>query len=161
MTAAALPLGGASGAGPAVHSGVRERWRMTVEARALVLVVAVILAFGLAVLYSASAIVAMQAQVSSAFYLQRQLMGVAAGAVIFAIAAKLDAERWKGWAWLIMGLALLAMLVVVLPGNKIGVFGPEKFQELQSQNAKSVKVEFEVSEHAVKSASDLRTALGV
>lgn len=91
---------------------------MTVEARALVLLVAAILAFGLAVLYSASAIVAMQANQSSAFYLWRQLVGVAAGAVVFAVAAKLDAERWKDWAWPIMGLALLTMLVIVLPGTE-------------------------------------------
>ena len=39
---------------------VRERWRMKMEARALVLVTAVLLAFGLATLYSASAIVAAQ-----------------------------------------------------------------------------------------------------
>ena len=118
MTAATLPISGASGAIHPAHAGVRERWRMTFEARALVLVVAVILAFGLAVLYSASAIVAMQAQVNSAFYLWRQLLGVAAGAVIFAVAAKLDAERWKNWAWPIMGFALVAMLVVVLPGTE-------------------------------------------
>ena len=36
----------------------RDRWRMGVEARALVLLTAVLLSFGLAVLYSASAIVA-------------------------------------------------------------------------------------------------------
>lgn len=112
MTAAALPVAGVA------HPSARERWRMTVEARALVLLVAVILAFGLAVLYSASAIVAMQAQVSSAFYLLRQLAGVAVGAAIFAVAAKLDAEKWKDWAWPLMGLALVTMLIVVLPGTE-------------------------------------------
>ena len=94
---------------------VRERWRMGVEARALVLVVAALLAFGLAVLYSASAIVAMQEDRGSAFYLLRQLSGVAVGTVGFAVMAKLDAERWKQWAWPLMGLAILLMLVTVLP----------------------------------------------
>ena len=37
----------------------RDRWRMGVEARALMLLTAVLLAFGLAVLYSASAMVAL------------------------------------------------------------------------------------------------------
>ena len=45
----------------------RERWKMGVEARALVLLTAVLLAFGLAVLYSASAIVALQEGKGSAF----------------------------------------------------------------------------------------------
>ena len=46
---------------------IRERWRMGVEARALVLVTGVLLAFGLAVLYSASALLAIQEQRDSSF----------------------------------------------------------------------------------------------
>jgi cell division protein FtsW len=75
----------------------------------------VLLAFGLAVLYSASAIVAMQEERGSAFYLLRQLSGVAVGAVGFAVMAKVDAERWKDWAWPLMGLAVFLMLLTVLP----------------------------------------------
>ena len=63
----------------AVH--VRERWRMGVEARALVLLTAALLAFGLAVLYSASAIVALQADLGSAHYLLRQVTGLGVGVV--------------------------------------------------------------------------------
>jgi cell division protein FtsW len=111
MTAAAT----APRAQAAANAHVRERWRMGVEARALVLVVAVLLAFGLAVLYSASAIVAMQEERRSAFYLLRQLSGVAVGAVGFAVMAKVDAERWKDWAWPLMGLAVFLMLLTVLP----------------------------------------------
>ena len=88
---------------------------MGVEARALVLVVAALLAFGLAVLYSASAIVAMQEERGSAFYLLRQLSGVAVGAVGFAVMAKVDAERWNRWAWPIMALSIFLMLLTVLP----------------------------------------------
>ncbi len=96
-------------------AGLRARWRMSVEARALVVLTAIILVFGLASLYSASAIVAMQENRNSAFYLLRQLTGVLAGGVAFAIAAKVDAERWRQWAWPIMGLAIALMIVVVLP----------------------------------------------
>ena len=77
---------------------VRERWRMGAEARGLILVMAVLLAFGLAVLYSASAIDAMQRNKESWFYMARQLSGVGLGMVAFAVAAKLDAERFRGWA---------------------------------------------------------------
>jgi cell division protein FtsW len=94
---------------------VRERWRMGVEARALVLLVACLLAFGLSVLYSASAIVAMQENHGSAHYLLRQLTGVCAGVVVFAVCAKVDAERWRVWAWPLMALALFTMLLTVLP----------------------------------------------
>jgi cell division protein FtsW len=88
---------------------------MGVEARALVLVTAALLAFGLVVLYSASAIVAMQEGRPGTHYLWRQLQGIAAGAVVFAVAAKLDAERWKRWAWPVMGLSYLTMALTVLP----------------------------------------------
>jgi cell division protein FtsW len=100
---------------PINRSQVRERWRMGVEARALVLLTAVLVAFGLVTLYSASAIAAMTDGRSSAFYLLKQLTGVAAGAVVFAIFAKVDAERWRAWAWPLMGLALALMALTVLP----------------------------------------------
>ena len=99
----------------AAMTSVRERWKMSPEARALVLVTAVLLAFGLAVLYSASAIVAVDAGHGSAYYLQRQLAGIGVGILMFAIAAKLDAERWSKWAWPLMGLTLFLMLIVILP----------------------------------------------
>jgi cell division protein FtsW len=94
---------------------VRERWRMGAEARALVLVTGALLAFGLAVLYSASAMAAMQDDRSSAFYLLRQLSGLAVGTVAFAVAAKLDASRWEKWAWPLMWTSLALMLLIILP----------------------------------------------
>ncbi len=88
---------------------------MTVEARALVLISACMLAFGFATLYSASAIVAMQEYMGSAYFLQRQLQGAALGIVVFAIAAKWDAERWSRVAWPLMILTMFLMLLTVLP----------------------------------------------
>ena len=94
---------------------VRLRWRMGVEARALLLLTAVLLAFGLATLYSASAILALSENRGSAFYLLRQATGVLVGVVAFAIMAKLDAERWRDWAWRLMALTIVLMLLTVLP----------------------------------------------
>src|SRR4030095_11174987 len=93
----------------------RDRWRMGVEARALVLLTAVLLAFGLAVLYSASAMVALSDDLGSAHYLIRQLIGLAVGVVAFAIGAKMDAERWSKWAWPFMAVTIVLLLVIVLP----------------------------------------------
>ena len=92
-----------------------ERWRMSMEARALVVVTAVLLAFGLASLYSASAFEAVRDKLPSTYFLLKQVTGVAAGIVFFAIAAKADAELWKRYAWAVMGMALFAMLLTVLP----------------------------------------------
>ena len=96
----------------------RTRWRMGSEAQGLVLVSSVLLAFGLAVLYSASALVAMNENHTSAYYLVRQLIGVAAGVVFFAIAAKIDADKWRDWAWPLMFLTIATMfLTLVLPAS--------------------------------------------
>jgi cell division protein FtsW len=116
MTSQTKPYTKSAAKQPAARARqVRERWRMSPEARALVLVTAVLLAFGLAVLYSASAIVAVDEGHGSAYYLQRQLAGIGVGILLFAIVAKMDAELWSRWAWPLMGLTLVLMLVVILP----------------------------------------------
>ncbi|MGZ3331951.1 MAG: FtsW/RodA/SpoVE family cell cycle protein [Gemmatimonadaceae bacterium] len=92
-----------------------HRWHMGFEARALVILTAMLLAFGLATVYSASAIVEMQAGYGHAHLLIRQVGGMAIGLMLFAIAAKMDAEIWEKWAWPIMILSLVLLIVVILP----------------------------------------------
>ena len=92
-----------------------DRWHMGIEARALVILTGVLLAFGIATVYSASAIVEMQAGFGHAHLLVRQLIGVAVGLVLLAIAAKMDAELWERLAWPIMILSLVLLLIVILP----------------------------------------------
>ena len=94
---------------------IQERWRVSAEGRALIVLTATLLAFGLASLYSASAILAVQEGKGSAYYLLRQASGVVIGLVAFAIAAKIDAERWREWAWPMMGGAIVLLLIVILP----------------------------------------------
>ncbi len=94
---------------------VRQKWHMGIEARALVILTGMLVAFGIATVYSASAIVEMQAGLSHAHLLTRQLIGVGIGVVIFAVAAKLDAERWEKWAWPIMIASLVLLVIVILP----------------------------------------------
>ncbi|MFZ9898664.1 MAG: FtsW/RodA/SpoVE family cell cycle protein [Gemmatimonadaceae bacterium] len=96
----------------------RHRWRMSLEARILVVATAALLALGLATLYSASAYVAMNAGRPSWHFLYRQLTGVVAGLVMFAIAAKIDADWWRRLAWPFMGAVIVALLLTVLPFTK-------------------------------------------
>ncbi|MGH7652436.1 MAG: FtsW/RodA/SpoVE family cell cycle protein, partial [Gemmatimonadaceae bacterium] len=95
--------------------GIRHRWNAGVEARALVILTSVLLAFGLATVYSASAIVEMQAGYGNAHLLLRQLGGMAIGVLLFAIAARLDAEIWERWAWPLMIVSLVLLIIVILP----------------------------------------------
>jgi cell division protein FtsW len=92
-----------------------DRWHMGLEARILVMLTAVLLAFGLATVYSASAIIEMQAGYGHAHLLIRQVGGMAIGLTLFAIAAKLDAEVWEQWAWPVMILSLVLLVIVILP----------------------------------------------
>src|SRR6185437_9831065 len=71
---------------------VRYRWHMTWEARVLTMLTLAFLAFGLVTVYSASSIVALQAGHNGAYYMLRQLSGMLFGLVLFAFAAKFDAE---------------------------------------------------------------------
>jgi cell division protein FtsW len=92
-----------------------HRWHMGLEARVLVMLTGILLAFGLATVYSASAIVEMQAGYGHAHLLIRQLVGMAIGLTLFAIAAKMDAEVWEKWAWPIMILSIVLLVIVILP----------------------------------------------
>lgn len=94
---------------------VRDRWAMSVEARALVVLTAALTVFGLAFLYSASAIVAMQEDHASWFFVSRQALGVCVGMVAFGVAAKVDAEKLRKLAWPLMFLTIALMLITVLP----------------------------------------------
>jgi cell division protein FtsW len=100
------------------RTDVRYRWRMGPEARLMVLVSAILCAFGLAVLYSSSAFVAVADHGSSMFFFIRQVEGLAAGILMFLVAAKLDAEKLRRWAWPVMWFTIVAMTaVLVLPGR--------------------------------------------
>jgi cell division protein FtsW len=105
----------------------RERWAMGVEARALMLVTAVLTAFGLATLFSASALVALQRDLPATTFFFQQLTGVAAGVVVFAIAAKVDAQRYERLAWPIMLLAIALMLLTLVPGVGSRIGGSKRF----------------------------------
>ena len=94
---------------------VRYRWYMGPEARLLLLITACLLAFGLATVYSASAIYAQSKGISSTFFFVRQLAGIAVGIVVLAVFAKVDAELWGKYAWPIMLLTIFLLLLIILP----------------------------------------------
>jgi cell division protein FtsW len=99
----------------AAVQNVRYRWRMGTDARLLTVLTFVLLAFGLATVYSASAITAMQEGHNSAYFVLRQASGMLAGLVVFGICAKIDAERWAQWAWPIMFVSIFLLLFIILP----------------------------------------------
>ena len=109
-------------AADSVRADVQYRWRMGTPARVIVLTSAALLAFGLAVLYSASAFDAVNnarlGSTTGMYYLMKQLSGVAIGAVIFVVAAKVDAARLEKYAWPLMLFAIVTMTAVLIFGAK-------------------------------------------
>ena len=94
---------------------VRLRWVMSTEARLLAALTLALVVFGLATLYSASALVALQQGRPGSYFFARQGEGVLAGLALFALAAKWDAERLERWAWPLMYISIALMLLTVLP----------------------------------------------
>ncbi len=99
----------------AAVADVRFRWYMGPEARLILIITACLLAFGLATVYSASAIYAQTKNLSNGYFILRQLLGVVIGIVALAVFSKVDAEIWRKYAWPLMLLALLLLLLVILP----------------------------------------------
>jgi cell division protein FtsW len=85
------------------------------EARLILLVTACLLAFGLATVYSASAIVAQSKGLGASYFFLRQLAGIAVGVVFLAVFAKVDAELWSKYAWPLMLLSIFLLLLIILP----------------------------------------------
>lgn len=88
---------------------------MGIEARVLLLLTACLLAFGLATVYSASAIYAQNKNIGSGFFILRHLIGVSAGVVALALFSKVDAEKWSKWSWPLMLITILLLLLIILP----------------------------------------------
>ncbi|MGQ0646267.1 MAG: FtsW/RodA/SpoVE family cell cycle protein [Gemmatimonadaceae bacterium] len=105
----------------------RERWAMGLEARAIVLVTAMLTVFGLATLFSASALVALQRELPATTFFFQQLTGVAVGILVFAIAAKFDAQKLERLAWPLMLLAILLMVLTIIPGVGTRIGGSRRF----------------------------------
>jgi len=79
-------------------------------------VVAITLAvFGIAAVYGASSITAVQSGQSGWAFALRQLVGVATGAVVLIVVSRIDYHAWQRFAWPLLGLTVLLLLVPLVP----------------------------------------------
>ena len=129
MTAIGAPAMSPAGSRDVPRLDVRERWTLGAEAKYLIAISAFLLVGGLAVLSSASSIVAVNEGRGGWYYLLRQMTGAGVGVVAFAIAAKMDAERWRDWAWPLMWFTLVALLLVLVMPEDIAprINGSKRF----------------------------------
>jgi cell division protein FtsW len=85
------------------------------ETRLLAVVTATLVVFGVAAVYGASSIVAVERGEPGSAFALRQLIGALAGGLLFVIAARMDYHRWEGLAWSLIGLSAVLLVVPLLP----------------------------------------------
>ncbi len=86
------------------------------ESRLITVVTAVLVVFGLAAVYGASSLVTTGGggQVGSSFAL-RQAVGAVVGGLLATILARVDYQKWRRWAWPLLGTTAFLLLIPLLP----------------------------------------------
>ncbi len=86
-----------------------DRW----DIRLLVVVTAIMVVFGIANTYSASSL---QGQSPiGANYALTQFYGAALGLLLMSVVSRVDYHRWRSWAWPLLAVVLVALVILVLP----------------------------------------------
>lgn len=85
------------------------------ETRLMAVVVATLAVFGVAAVYGASSILAVQNGKAGSAFALNQLLGVMVGGVLFVMAAKVDYHLWERLAWPLLGLCTALLLVPYVP----------------------------------------------
>jgi cell division protein FtsW len=93
-------------------------YRSTVnwQGRLLAAVTATLAVFGVAAVYGASSIVAVQSGEAGSFFALRQLVAVAVGGIGLVVAARLDYHTWQRLAWPLILVSLALLVIPYLPG---------------------------------------------
>jgi len=86
-------------------------------------VAATLAVFGVAAVYGASSITAVQLGQSGWAFALRQLVGLLIGMFLLLVVARVDYHVWQRWAWPLLALTMLLLLVPLLPGMR--VFAPQ------------------------------------
>src|SRR5690348_3908637 len=86
------------------------------ETRLIGVVATVLAVFGIAAVYGASSITAVQAGQSGWAFALRQLIGVVTGMVVLITVSRIDYHAWQRFAWPLLGVTVALLIVPVLPG---------------------------------------------
>jgi cell division protein FtsW len=84
--------------------------------RLLGTVTAVLAVFGVAAVYGASSIVAVEGGDPASYFALRQLLGVVVGGIALTIAARVDYHVWRRLAWPLLLLAFAMLIIPYIPG---------------------------------------------
>jgi cell division protein FtsW len=85
------------------------------EARALVIITATLVVFGLAAVYSASAVTVESGRPLGSARMWDQALGAVVGTALALVVSRLNLDRLRQLAWPLVGVAALLLLILVLP----------------------------------------------
>jgi cell division protein FtsW len=103
------------------------------ERRALLLVTFLLLLYGLVMSYSASSAEAYFKHHSSFYFVERQLVWAVIGVGAMLVLSRVDYASWRRWAVPLAGIALLALVAVLVPGIGSVVNGARRWLILGGQ----------------------------
>jgi len=93
----------------------KREWLLGWESRLLILIAAVLVVFGLASIYAASSTLVERGRVVGTALVLDQVVGALVGALLLLVAARIDLERVRRFAWPFTIAVALMLLVLVLP----------------------------------------------
>ena len=97
----------------------------------LCITVATLVLAGVVMVYSASAIYAMEEYNDSYYFLKRQILWLGIGTTVLLIAKNIDYHQLHRYTYVIMILALALLLLILLPGLGKEVGGARRWLDLQ------------------------------
>ena len=95
-------------------SGLGRGW----EGAALVALSLLLLSFGLVTLYSASSVLALRQDLPDTYFVLRQAAGAGVGLIALLLCARMPYDLWAKLAWPLLGISVIALVIVVLPGTE-------------------------------------------
>src|SRR5205823_6090724 len=98
--------------------------------RTIFVLALVLIAIGIGMIYSASAVMAQKRFGESAYFLKRQLMWFAVGLVFLVIMARINLVTLRAMAVPLLLLGLLGLLLVLMPGLGVTVKGARRWLRL-------------------------------
>ncbi len=99
----------------------------------LLLVMAMVL-FGLVMVYSASFIYAQEKTGDGFFFIRKQIVYALLGCVALFSVYKIDYRRWAAWAYPVLGIAIVLLGLILVPGVGVKVGGARRWIHLAGWN---------------------------
>jgi cell division protein FtsW len=94
-----------------INAQLHPHW----DTRVLLVVTAALVVFGVAAVYGASSIVAVQQGEPGSYFAVKQLLGALCGGLLLAVISHVDYHVWERQAWTLIGIVSIMLIILVLP----------------------------------------------